>query len=302
MQKDNSLLVNKQVINQTIMATQAVKKLVSPSLAQLAHQLITPELSQLASQISKISEQIKSISNFVGSFSNTLRAKYIVGMNDSYKTFMTNMRIIDGHWVVIDHELFKILKTKTTQDEISETIVNFYTKDKYEKLDLLFDTINTFNIIPERIHILKSCMHILKSSSKKHAYNVVIPTFMAQATGIIEDDCYNILPKNIISMNDSKRKNVINALEYFDCSVLFYKMFDSAITEGLFKNINKSEYEKYKQECGNNRHKILHGDADFLKYGTKENMIRTCLDLYMLCFVKMFLKYSVENIEVTNAK
>lgn len=269
---------------------------------------INPEYIEAYNNFKKVAKSIQKISNTIKYVASQITPIVMPKISLAINNFITNTRIIKGHWVVIDEELFNLLKTKKNVEDVTKTIVDFYTKNRYEKLIEIFNEIETLNIIPERIHILKSCIQILKSSSKKHAYNVIIPTLLAQITGIIEEDCIKLIPNNVLIKKENGNKvsgvkEVSNALEYFDSSLLFYEMFNSAIIKGLFKNVSQTDYEEYKKECGSNRHKVLHGDKNFLDYGTKENLVRTFLDLYMLCVTKLFLENVTENIEaINNAK
>lgn len=282
----------------------------SPKIKDLAKVLqvkINPEYIDAYNNFKKVAKSIQEISVKINKIISQVAPIAIPKINSAINNFLTNTRIIKGHWIVIDDELFNMLKTKDSIEDITKTIVDYYTENKYEKLIKIFNEIEALNIIPERMHILKSCMQIIKSSSQKHAYNIVIPTLMAQATGIIEEDCVKLIPENILIKKEDGHKvsgarELLNALEKFDCNILFYEMFNSAINNGLFKNINKSDYENYKRECGSNRHKILHGEQSFLDYGTKENLIRTCLDLYLLCFTKLFLNHATKELEVINAR
>lgn len=47
------------------------------------------------------------------------------------------------------------------------------------------------------------------------------------------------------------------------------------INRGQFEQLNEADFEKYNKF----RNKILHGDKEFLEYGTEENIIRSWLEL-----------------------
>lgn len=204
--------------------------------------------------------------------------------------------LLKQYWLVIDKELFEIISTasKSANFDVNECIIKYYSENKYKNIENILSYIAELNCCEHRMHIIDSCFRIMKSSAKKHIYNIVIPVLAAQMTGLIEEDCYKAIPKTkkeeikkILQENkkesgsnytkieiiDEYLKHSIGAGKYIEFNTVIKNK--SFCNGGKIEKLSDCEIEKYNKF----RPKILHGDSKFLDYGTKENLIRSWLEL-----------------------
>ena len=80
--------------------------------------------------------------------------------------------------------------------------------------------------------------------------------------------------------------------EVFDCyNVIFNAVMKNTKNTEFFSQEDLEKYNKY-------RNKILHGDKQFLNYGTDENLVRSWLELNILIKVYSFYKnYETKELE-----
>lgn len=125
---------------------------------------------------------------------------------------------------------------------------------------------------------------------------MAIPTLLAQEDGILED-MYNLIPEDTRfdiaqsdHLNSNQTKNIITsylwyngygAIAIYVLKVLVQKTFLNGKT-GITK-LSQEELEKYNKF----RNKILHGDKNYLKYGTLKNYIQSWLELELLFYSYM---------------
>lgn len=200
--------------------------------------------------------------------------------------------ILNSCWIVLNVELFnKIIQAKQSGlNNIDDIIVDFYTKDGYKELAIIIKECDSYDFIQDRIQIIHSAYNTTLTNNLEDAANVVIPTLMAQLTGIIEQDIFNAIPeieKEEIRMEGGYDKRAIRPLisEYLwkHGIALYAWQFSDLIAKrtflsgGQIKKLPQEELEKYDKF----RSKILHGDINYLNYGTAKNLIQTWLELYL---------------------
>lgn len=200
--------------------------------------------------------------------------------------------ILNSCWTVLNVELFnKIIQAKQSGlNNIDDIIVEFYTKDNYKELSMIVQECDSYDFIQNRKEIIHSAYNTMLTTTLQDAANVVIPTLMAQLTGIIEQDIFNAIPeieKENIRIErgfDQRciRPVIIEYLWKHNIALYAWQFSDlianrAFLNDGQIKQLSKEELEKYDKF----RPKILHGDIDFLKYGTTKNLIQSWLELYL---------------------
>lgn len=149
---------------------------------------------------------------------------------------------------------------------------------------------DSYDFIQNRKEIIHSAYNTMLTTTLQDAANVVIPTLMAQLTGIIEQDIFNAIPeieKENIRIERGFGQRCIRPviIEYLwkhNIALYAWQFSDlianrAFLNDGQIKQLSKEELEKYDKF----RPKILHGDIDFLKYGTTKNLIQSWLELYL---------------------
>lgn len=205
----------------------------------------------------------------------------------------------EKYWVIDDYKLLEILKPLKEED-YSNTITNYYVKDNYRNISILINEWENNTDISDRMPIIQSCYRAMTTTNDKSVINtVVIPTLLAQITGLTED-LHELVPtsdrkqleKELSTKGHYPSKGEITTeylwrqerkREVFDC----YTVIFEAVMKNTqkVKNFSKEDLEKYNKY----RNKILHGDKQFLNYGTDENLIRCWLELNTL--IKVYSIY-----------
>lgn len=200
--------------------------------------------------------------------------------------------ILNSCWIVLNIELFnKIIEAKQSGfNNIDDIIVEFYTKDNYKELAVIIQECDSYDFIQNRKGIIHSAYNTMLTTSLQDAANVVIPTLMAQLTGIIEQDIFNAIPENekeSIRLERGYNQRCIRPLitEYLwkhNIALYAWQFSDlianrAFLNDGQIKQLTQEELEKYDKF----RPKILHGDINFLTYGTTKNLIQSWLELYL---------------------
>ena len=205
----------------------------------------------------------------------------------------------EKYWVIDDYKLLEILKPLKEED-YSNTITNYYVKDNYRNISTLINEWGNNTNISDRMPIINSCYRAMTTTNDKPVINtVVIPALLAQITGLTED-LHELVPtsdrkqleKELSTKGHSPSKGEITTeylwrqeqkREVFDC---YTGIFEAVMKNTQkVKNFSKEDLEKYNKY----RNKILHGDKQFLNYGTDENLIRCSLELNTL--IKVYSIY-----------
>ena len=215
------------------------------------------------------------------------------------KNVQTYYKAEDMYWVIDDEALLKILGDLPSE-EYSNTITGYYTKDNYANIEKLLDKWRNITYITDRITIFEDCYKAMQVMTDKRVINnTVIPTLTAQITGLAED-LHKLVPtdkhdtiKQELTRNGKSPSEAEITVEYlwrqeqkrevFDC----YNVIFKAVMKNTRKieNFTEDDLEKYNKY----RNKILHGDKQFLNYGTDENLIRSWLELHTL--IKVYSIY-----------
>lgn len=197
----------------------------------------------------------------------------------------------ENFWLINDQTLLKLLNS-VPESQYSTKIIEYYSTESYNNIQKLINNWQEIGCVNNRIPLLQSCLNIIKSGQKmEDITNTVIPALTAQITGITED-LYELVPEKEKLEAELKKVNKKNrpsngqiTTQYFweqgegqyalDCYYIFKSVM---INKGQFQHLNETDFEKYNKF----RNKILHGDKNFLLYGTEENMIRSWLELNIL--------------------
>lgn len=223
-------------------------------------------------------------------------------------------KITSQYWPITNPILIKHLSS-VTENQIEQTIVYFYSQENYFQIQQMVSDWKDFNFLACRMPIFNSCLNILLSdTSGEDRYNVIIPTLMAQLTGLKESLYDYIPPKEKTNIEKDLRRDLKNPKNKVgDNAILSQFLYEKHLIPGYIllelneiifdrafarkDKVSKLDIEKYNKF----RNKILHGDPKFLNYGTEANMIRTWLEIDFLIKVHNEIRQR-SNIANTNKK
>ena len=241
----------------------------------------------------------KILSPYVEALQKIIESPEFIQFIEGLQLALVLYKAEEKYWVIDDYKLLEILKPLKEED-YSNTITNYYVKDNYRNISTLINEWENNTNISDRMPIINSCYRAMTTTNDKSVINtVVIPTLLAQITGLTED-LHELVPttdrkqleKELSTKGHSPSKGEITTeylwrqerkREVFDC----YTVIFEAVMKNTqkVKNVSKEDLEKYNKY----RNKILHGDKQFLNYGTDENLIRCWLELNTL--IKVYSIY-----------
>ena len=249
-------------------------------------------LNELTLSLSLISKAMQPYINMVEKIQANY--SYIEDFSKTISKFLeierVNSMLLNDYWLIFDIDLINEIKKKSKNEKfnVNQFIVNKYSFNKFEKINELLDDIKNMDCIEdERISIIESCYTIMKQCSAKNACNVVIPTLTAQLEGILKE-INKLIPDDILKkiLNEyklEKTSTVQITLHYLEDEIsnsfrTIHK-FKTVIKNKTFGRVEKED-KKYRKS----RHAILHGNCH---YGSKENLVRTWLELAFLVKIKL---------------
>ena len=217
------------------------------------------------------------------------------------------------HWIVIDNCLLEKLYqiNYSNSDDIKNLIISHYSENNWNQVEKLIQSWKKFNFVGERMNIFLDALEINRISNEKKSFNpnrLACPALIAQIDNLIKFLKESIYSKYIDSSNpvyssedwkQNKKKIVVEQIDHI-VDRWSAVMLRNLIFKRLFcdsKDIPKRVFNK-RQEFSIFRHKILHGDQDYMDYGTKENFIRILLYADFIIFLISYVQS--ENIESEN--
>ena len=199
------------------------------------------------------------------------------------------LRLHSEHWLISDDLLSRAVENDLYENTVVVGfVIDFYKMDGWQQLERLVENWQQ-DILPERLEIFRSVIEAVKIADNQNIHNLTVPTLIPQIDGLVRD-LYAILPQDIKKRVEqevrdslpkelqSKRTDVRNevAVQTIAEVVDFWsaEMLQETIFSALFRNSNHitsdDSYSLF-------RHKIMHGDREFLEYGNEENFIRSML-------------------------
>ena len=260
-----------------------------------------PEIIELYDKWKPICQSIQIIAQvFYKMIQEIVETQEFQQFINGLKNIQTYYKAEDKYWIIDDEILLKILGN-VPSEEYSNQITEYYTKNNYINIEKLLNKWREITYITDRMAIFEDCYKAMQViTDRKIINNIVIPTLTAQISGLTED-LHKLVPNDIRSTikqeltkngkTPSEGEITIEYLwrqeqkrEVFDCYTVIFK----AVMKNTQKieTYTKDDLEKYNKY----RNKILHGDKQFLNYGTDENLIRSWLELHTLIKV-----YSIYN-------
>lgn len=192
------------------------------------------------------------------------------------------------YWIVVDDEVFSQLCQIEDADEeaLESFLVEHYLKDDCAAMTHLLEGWRACPAIQERMPIFEAVLATVKrlaNDPKINVTNAVLPTLIAQLDGL-KDDLIKSIPIELQHQKrlELKQDNAVEKVNHYDIVTYCIEemintfsalMLADVIFDVLFKHGNKI----IQQDEGVFRNKILHGDKEFLDYGTKENLVRVFL-------------------------
>lgn len=219
--------------------------------------------------------------------------------SDWFKQFLSSAiyygKVTDRYWPITDQRLIRTLSS-ISQEGIEKTILEFYSQENYFEIQQMVTDWQKYSFLTERMPILNSCLNVLLSNiSDQDKNNIIIPTLMAQLSGL-KESLYEYVPqKERKTIEKDLRQSIRNSKEKLSSNeILLQFLHENHLVSGYIllelnqiifdrafarrEKISKLDFKKYNKF----RNKILHGDINFLDYGTKINMIRAWLEVNFL--------------------
>lgn len=276
--------------------------------------LISQQFFAIQSSLPKISAVYNSIQPQILSFfeNNFSSIENSIRRREEWRVL--NSRLIENYWIILDNELLDILQKKdiTNEDEnkIESIIVEYYLKDNCAKLKTQFSEYDYLEAFKKRKAIIHDCFFILDKVPLDTASTVVIPTLLAQITGLydgistlVPKEEKNRIEKELKEQNAKKlycpatksckkangctferpsgqklKKDMVKAYMESIVHSVYYNAFVSVIEKTFLNG------EKVKQASNSTkniyRHPILHGDNT--EYVSRNDLIRCFLELAFL--------------------
>lgn len=201
------------------------------------------------------------------------------------QALFTSFKLQSRFWIVSDVALFReiIAQNFESERELEEFLVEYYTADNWAEIEALRAEWDASPSLTARITIIEDCLKAVKMAEGKavNIANVVIPTLIAQIDGMMADLYKMILGKAVTLPQDKKAKHefVMESVSQA-VNVRAADMLHTVIIEGVFRHADAIEKSRAandnREDADFNifRHKIMHGDRNFLNYGTIENLTR----------------------------
>lgn len=286
-----------------------------------AIQEITKGFSPLIDQITRMhspyQELMKSIEEQTRPFQDSLRQfrslqeqlnfpeinKAFHGITDYIRSIprehLIKVRLHSEYWLigddnllalVVEHELYE-------NEEVVPFMISYYKANDWKQLKNMVNNWSA-DIDIERLKVFQTAVALAQGQNQENIHLLTVPALIAQIDGLIRE-LYAVLPKatkkrvekeiknNLPAELKGKRADVRNEVAVQTIAeVVDYwsaEMLQEVIFSGLFRDSNQitpdSSYSLF-------RHKIMHGDKEYLGYGNEENFIR--LMLYAEFIINLF--------------
>ena len=248
----------------------------------------------------KLQETLNEIISPAQELTKMLEKQSQILQHFSNKEVIITMNLYLTHWIVIDNYLLeKLYKTDlSNSDDIESLIVSHYSENNWNQAEILIRSWQKFNFVGKRVNIFLDALEVNRMSDERKGFNpnrLACPALIAQIDNLIKFLKESIYLKYVGSANpicsiqdweQDKKRIVLQQIDHIvdRWSAL---MLRNIIFKGLFcdsKDIPKKVSNK-KQEFLIFRHKILHGDQNYMDYGTKENFIRILLYADFIIFL-----------------
>lgn len=221
---------------------------------------------------------------------------------------LIKIRLHSDHWLISDDGLLMLVVEEDLRDneDIIPFVINYYKANGWYRLHTIVEEWQT-DIEQGRLKVFQAAIAMSKDNNHEDVHLLTVPALIAQIDGLVRD-LYGVLPKairkrveqeikgNLPAELKGKRTDVRHdvAVQTVAEIVDFWsaEMLQEVIFSGLFRDSNKiTPNESYSLF----RHKIMHGDKEYLGYGNEENFIR--LMLYAEFIIKLIKQ--VKNGSVT---
>lgn len=202
------------------------------------------------------------------------------------RAMFTSFKLQSRFWIVSDIDLFREIIDREIESEhaLEQFLVSYYTANNWAAVNALLDKWQAAPSLAPRVAIIEDCLKTVQLAQGKNLNiaNVVIPTLIAQIDGMMAD-LYKLILGNAPMLPSNKKADkheVVMELVSQIVNVRAADMLHTVIIEGVFRHadaIKKSRAANDNQQSAEFnifRHKIMHGDRDFLNYGTTENLTR----------------------------
>ena len=219
------------------------------------------------------------------------------------------------YWIVIDNCLLEKLHNMDYSNpaDIEDIIVSYYSENNWNQAETLIQSWQKFNFVGERVNIFLDTLEINRISNERKKFNpnrLACPALIAQIDNLIKFLKESIYLKYVGSANpicstqdwkQNKKKIIIQQIDHIvdRWSAL---MLRNIIFKGLFRDSKLIPKKSAEDMISNEkkgfpifRHKILHGDQEYMDYGTKENFIKILL--YTDFIIYLISCVQSENIE-----
>lgn len=221
---------------------------------------------------------------------------FFSGISSRAFEYISNERIIEirmqsNYWIVVDKGLISTIveNGKFNEAEMVETVIHHYKKNNWKNTELIVERWRG-HISPERMIILDDMLFTVKEAGSR-AHSLSVLALITQLDGLtrellqllpiedkkrIENKIRDSLPAELKQKRTDIRQELTvqtigEVIDFWSAEIL-----QEVIFSGLFRNSKNISLD---ESFSLFRNKIMHGDKDFLKYGTDESFVRLMLYL-----------------------
>ena len=232
-------------------------------------------LNKIATPAKELAEMLEKQSQILQHFPN--------------KKIILKMNLYLTHWIVIDNclleKLYKI--NYSSSDDIENLIVSYYSENNWNQAEILIQSWRKFNFTGERVCIFLDALEVNRVSEERKGFNpnrLACPALIAQIDSLVEflkksiySKCIESLNQNCLLQNWKKNKNEIvikqidHIVDHWSAvmlnNIIFNRLFCGS--QSIPKRSTVDMLPDKNQEFLIFRNKILHGDQNYMDYGTK---------------------------------
>lgn len=206
------------------------------------------------------------------------------------------------YWVVMDEAVIQALceLDNSNEDAREAFLIKHFTQNGWAAVAEKMELWGAHPFMAERMPILRDTLQTIKKLEQQDAdinpFNVALPTLLAQMDGLRKELIQSIPEqarrkaklemqqagpkKKKIDQNELLANCISELIDAFTAFILA-----DVILEGVFKHgrdMEPDDEQDPEYEFNILRNGILHGDKNFLDYGTRENTVRVFLYLDFL--------------------